>query len=322
MSRSTARVRLTAVATALAATAAFGAAAPADAQGTAEHGTAEQGAARQKDKKAKQERVVRYVALGDSYTSSPLTGPLAGAPAGCLRSTNNYPHLVAADLGAKLTDVSCSGATSEDFSSSQVTDAGTNPPQYDALSDRADLVSVGIGGNDIGFSSIIGRCARLTVQATPSPGATPCKDEYAPQGGTDQLRARIDAVAPDIATVLDTVRSRTRGNTEVLLVGYPAILPETYIATCVASVPFYPGDIDYLRGVEKYLNSMLEGQARAESLTSYVDTYTPSIGHDACQVPEVRWVEGLEPQRNAYPVHPNADGQVSSAGAVLSTLGR
>src|SRR5437763_5312316 len=54
----------------------------------------------------------KYVALGDSYTSSPRTGSQAGDPPGCDRTTNNYPHLVAADLKpASFTDVSCSGAT-------------------------------------------------------------------------------------------------------------------------------------------------------------------------------------------------------------------
>ena len=258
----------------------------------------------------------RYVSLGDSYVSSPLTGPSAGPPPGCLRSTNNYPHLVAARIGARLTDVSCSGATTKDFSNPQMTNAGTNPPQYDALTRKADLVSVGIGGNDIGFTGIIGQCAQLTAQ-NPDPNGTPCRDYYT-AGGTDRLRQRIDRLAPTIATVLQTVRNKTAKNTTILMVGYPDILPQTN-TNCPPAIPYTGGDVGYLRGVEEYLNAMLARQAGANT-ARYVDTDTPSIGHDACQLPGTKWIEGLTPTAPAYPVHPNALGQQGSSRAVLGAL--
>lgn len=259
--------------------------------------------------------VREYVALGDSYVSSPLTGPSAGAPPGCLRSTNNYPHLVAAQLGARLTDVSCSGATSADFSSPQQTGAGTNPPQYDALSRRADLVSVGIGGNDIGFSDIIATCGRLT--ASRPTAASPCRDFYT-AGGTDRLRRLIDQDAPVIAGDLRTVRARTSPRTTILLVGYPAILPSTD-TNCPPNIPYTGADVGYLRGIEKYLNAMLARQAGANG-ARYVDTFGPSVGHHACTLPGTKWVEGLTPTAPAYPVHPNALGQQASSRAVLAAL--
>ena len=257
----------------------------------------------------------QYVALGDSYVSSPLTGPSAGAPPGCLRSTNNYPHLVAAQIGAQLTDVSCSGATSREFANRQTTNAGTNPPQYDALSRRADLVSVGIGGNDIGFSDIITTCARLT--ASMPTAVAPCRDFYT-AGGTDTLRRLIDEDAPVIARDLRTVRARTTPRTTILLVGYPAILPPTN-TNCPPAVPYTGADVGYLRGVEQYLNAMLARQAGANR-ARYVDTYTLSVAHHACTLPGTKWVEGLTPTAPAYPVHPNALGQQASARAVLAAL--
>src|ERR1017187_444451 len=57
-----------------------------------------------------------YVALGDSYTAGPGMLPVsATAPPGCGQSQKNYPHLVASVLGLSLTDVSCSGAKTENF---------------------------------------------------------------------------------------------------------------------------------------------------------------------------------------------------------------
>ena len=55
-----------------------------------------------------------YVALGDSYTAGPFI-PLPQAPYGCLKSSNNYPHYVAAQLQLPLRDASCSGATTDDM---------------------------------------------------------------------------------------------------------------------------------------------------------------------------------------------------------------
>ena len=57
----------------------------------------------------------RYVALGDSYTAAPYVY-LTDVANGCLRSSGNYPALLAEKLGvAKHVDVSCSGATSKDL---------------------------------------------------------------------------------------------------------------------------------------------------------------------------------------------------------------
>src|SRR5690242_3722986 len=96
---------------------------------------------------------VNYVALGDSYAAGPLIPAQNGSPAGCLRSDHNYPHLVAAaDRAASFTDVSCQGATTGNMTQPQGVGLGTNPPQLNALSAGTTLVTLQIGGNDIGFS--------------------------------------------------------------------------------------------------------------------------------------------------------------------------
>ncbi len=254
----------------------------------------------------------RYVALGDSYTSAPFVGAPAGAPVGCDRSLNNYPHLVASAIGASLLDVSCQGATTADVSSPQPVSDGVNPPQFDALRTTTTLVTIGIGGNDIGFADIVTTCASLT------PGGTPCRDHYT-AGGVDQLAARIAATAPKIAAVLAGVHARSP-SARVLLVGYPAILPATGPG-CYPLQPFTPGDAAYLRGTELRLDSMLAEQAKSAG-ADYVDSYPSTFGHDVCQPPRLRWIEGVVPTMPAAPVHPNALGERALAGAVLATLDR
>src|SRR4051794_36083494 len=77
---------------------------------------------------------VKYVSLGDSYTAGPVIPQQQTNPLGCLRSDHNYPHLVATSLNAALlTDVSCSGATTNDMTQPQNVEGGTNAPQFDAL---------------------------------------------------------------------------------------------------------------------------------------------------------------------------------------------
>jgi hypothetical protein len=256
-----------------------------------------------------------YVALGDSYTAGPLVPSQTGSPAGCLRSTHSYPFLVAGGTGAAtFTDVSCQGATTANMTHSQSVPLGTNPPEDNALSAGTTLVTLQISGNDIGFSDIIIHCTTLSLT---DPFGSPCKDHYT-SGGTDKLRAKISKAAPKVAADLQGIHADAP-NAKVYLVGYPVILPNSGDG-CWPLVPIAYGDVPYLRGVEKALNSMLAAEAAANNAT-FVDTYTASIGHDACQAPGTKWVEGLIPTAPAVPFHPNRLGEQGMAQQVLAALG-
>jgi hypothetical protein len=261
-----------------------------------------------------------YVALGDSYTAGPLITPQDTAILGCIRSDANYPNLLAPDLGLPaFRDVSCSGAETEDMFATQDVDPDPdNPPQLNALDGNTQVVTLGIGGNDIGFSSIAETCVRLAFQSRFQ--GSPCKDHFT-AGGTDQLAARIAALAPDLTRVIDAIQSRSP-EADVFVRGYPAILPETtaLFELCQPTMPIAKGDVDYLRdGVQKRLNAVIRDVARAQGEV-YVDTYTPSIGHDACKAPTVRWVEPLVPASDAAPVHPNRLGMQGMAEIMRSAM--
>lgn len=255
----------------------------------------------------------RYVALGDSYTSGPLIPTQVDL--NCVRSNRNYPALTAAAIGSSaFVDVSCGGATTDDILYAGNGTLGIPvPAQITAVTTATALVTIGIGGNDIGFSDIITTCAESSVS---SPFGTPCKNRYT-AGGTDQLQARIAATAPKVAAVLQAVRAKAP-SAKIAVVGYPAIVPDSGYG-CWPVVPIAFGDVPYLRGVEKSLNAMLASTAAANG-ASFVDTYTPSIGHDACQGSGSRWVEGLVPGTSAAPFHPNAAGERGMAAAVIARL--
>jgi hypothetical protein len=74
-----------------------------------------------------------------------------------------------------------------------------------------------------------------------------------------------------------------------------------------------------LDGVEHQLNTMIGDQAAAAG-----DTFVnPGVttGHDVCEAPTAKWVEGIVPTQPAAPVHPNAVGMEVVAGMVENSLG-
>jgi lysophospholipase L1-like esterase len=255
----------------------------------------------------------RYVALGDSYTAGPLVGPPTAedAPLGCIQSVNNYPHLIRPLTGLRhFTDVSCSGAVTRDMLSAQGVTPGPAKPQFDALTADTQLVTVGIGGNDAGFSSYITNCISAV------PWGSPCRDKYI-KNGVDTIALKIASIGPAIAAVVQGIKQRSP-LAKVFVVGYPDILPENGKG-CWPVMPATDSDVKYLRTVEKNLNAMLKSRAEANGAV-YVDTYTPSIGHDVCQGPAKRWIEPLVPTLPGAPVHPNTAGEAAMAAIVWGAI--
>jgi lysophospholipase L1-like esterase len=262
---------------------------------------------------ASQSPAQSYVALGDSFTAGPLI-PLQIPPFGCLKSSNNYPHLAAPDLGKPVfRDPSCSGAETEDMTQPQnVSPDGPNPPQFDSLDSGTRIVTIGIGGNDIGFSEIAQNCA------SPTNSGTPCQDTYV-VNGRDEMGARIAETAPKVAAVLRGIRSCAR-RADVYVVNYLPILPDQGPG-CYPQIPVSDGDVPYVRSIQKRLNQMLAEQARANGAT-LVDAYTAGIGHDACKLPGIRWVEPVVPVNAAAPVHPNLGGMIGASELLTAALSR
>ncbi|MET9324123.1 SGNH/GDSL hydrolase family protein [Streptomyces sp. NPDC003038] len=250
--------------------------------------------------------VDRYVALGDSYASA------AGVPdqvdSACMRSHRNYPALVNAALTPTAhKDVTCGGATTVHMTSAQHPSA---PPQLDALGAGTDLVTLTIGGNDVGFAGIIVRCVTLGVF---NPGGSPCKSSYT-WTGTDQLATALNSTAPKIAATLEGIRQRAP-KARILVTGYPAILPDDG-TNCPWVVSIAKGDAPWLRDTHKRLNAVIASQAAAHGAV-YVDTYTKSVGHDICKPAGTRWMEPLI-ATDAAAFHPNAAGEQAMANAVLA----
>jgi lysophospholipase L1-like esterase len=260
-----------------------------------------------------------YVALGDSYAAGPGI-PMQIQPYGCAKSDHNYAHLAAPRLGEPaFRDPSCSGAKTDHMTTSQGVTPGPNPPQFDSLDADTAKVSLTIGGNDIGFSSIAEDCFSLTPAGSPTaPGGSPCKDKYTNADGSDEVSNRIAATAPKVGQVIQGIHSRSPLAT-VYVVNYSAILPHTG-GGCWPQLPLAEGDVPWLRAKQVELNQMLADEAAANNAV-LVDVYAASVGHDACQLPTVRWVEPATPSSPAAPVHPNIWGMQAMADLLVNVAG-
>ena len=252
-------------------------------------------------------QAAEYVALGDSFAAGPLI-PVQMPPFGCLKSSNNYGQLAAIQLGVPVRDATCSGAETEDMTQPQGVTPGPNPPQFDRLSADTTLVTLTIGGNDMGFSGIAENCFSQDNRGTP------CQDHYV-VNGVDEISQRIQETAPKVADNIQGIRTRSP-NARVLVVNYAAILPHTGPG-CWPVVPISEGDVPYVRAKQEELNQMLATQAAANGAV-LVDWYAASVGHDACQPPGLKWVEGAAPMNAAAPVHPNLLGMIGAAELVVA----
>ena len=250
------------------------------------------------------EPVGRYVALGDSFTAGPLIPYVDADRAACLRSSANYPTVLRHWLHAnRVVDVSCSGADTEDLRAEQLRSVTT----------ATDLVTVGIGGNDFSiFATLAQQCSEL---ASTDPTGAPCRVALRRNDGTNPLLAQADRVGRRLAGALRTVAERAP-DAVVAVVGYPRILPAS--GTCT-SVPLAAGDYAFADRVERRLNTALRAAATRADAT-YVDTYGPSFGHDAC-AGGAAWVNGQDTRAvRALGFHPYASGMQATAAAAYRTL--
>jgi len=249
----------------------------------------------------------KYVAMGSSFAAGPgIPDYYEATPAPCYRSTQNYAHQLAARLELALVDVSCSGATTAHLTGPR----GAIPPQLDALTPDTKLVTITIGGNDLGYIGGLSAasCAGLQKETgvdgnCSPPAAFPAELTF------NNLALRMDEIAKE-------VRHRAP-NAKLVFVDYLAVLPET--GTCAAT-PLDETAADGARYTARRLADITRKVA-GENGASVVTASEFSKGHDAC---------GAEPWMHGYPrpgapvsgamYHPNAAGMTAVADALERLL--
>jgi lysophospholipase L1-like esterase len=253
----------------------------------------------------------RYVALGSSMAAGPGIAPRdKSAPLRAARSAANYPHLVARRLGLDLVDVTYSGATTADV----LTDRQNGePPQVTALDGSETLVTITIGGNDVGYVPLLTAAALpRAVRSLPVLG--------------DRVRQLVDPTARDRALVAvgealknvgREVRSRAP-RAQVLFVDYLTLLPPA------------GEDAPPLSGLEAALGrrvaatlERLTSEAAHETGCGLVTASDASRAHHAWSAEP--WTTkpsrfGLPLPGRPFPTHPNAAGMRAVADLVVASL--
>ncbi|WP_030360772.1 SGNH/GDSL hydrolase family protein [Streptomyces alboflavus] len=252
---------------------------------------------------------VRTVFFGDSYTANfgiaPVNNP-DNEKYLCFQAAENYPAVAARSLAAKgitldvQSDVSCGGALVEHFWKEQelLGGAGTVPAQQDALKDDTQLVVGGVGGNTLGFTSILKQCsAKLRGgegallpgwPVDPDQPAGECRDFFESGDGKAWLDYQFERVEGDLEEMLLRV-SYSAPDAARVLVGYPRLVPKDTTKCLTAApgqteLPFadVPKDaLPVLDQVQKRLNDVMK-KAAADDEADFVDLYDRTGNTTAC----------------------------------------
>jgi lysophospholipase L1-like esterase len=222
---------------------------------------------------------VNYVALGDSYASGVGSGSYTSESGSCLRSTKAYPQLwTNAHAPSSFTFAACSGAKTTDV----------NANQLSALNSSTSLVSITIGGNDVGFARVMEDCVLY---------------------GTDTCVAEVNAAE-------NTARTSLPGWLDTTYNGIRARAP--YAKVVVVDYPRFYHDLWYCPGLSSTSrNKINEGadvldgviqQAASRHAFGFADVRPLfASGHEICD--SSSWLHSVDWNNVVQSYHPTAAGQ-------------
>ena len=223
---------------------------------------------------------VRYVALGDSYAAGTGAGPYTRAGRGCERSASAYPQLWAGrHAPASFVSVACTGATT----------ATVLARQLSALTPRTTLVSLTIGGNDVGFSHVMETCVLEWDSA--------CLDAVttAEKSITTRLPGHLDRL-------LRAIRGRAP-RARIVLLGYPDLYDLSRSAGCLGIGTTRRTALN--QGADALDRALAAAAARSGDV--FADVRTEFAGHQICDGGAGYLNAVTFPLDNSY--HPTAAGQ-------------
>lgn len=228
-----------------------------------------------------------YVALGDSYSSGEGAGDYTSDSGSCHRSPHAYPQLWASANGpSSFVFAACSGATTQDVLGGQL----------GSLNSSTSLVSISIGGNDVGFADAMQTCVLQGTDACLSAVDT------AKNIATGQLPARLDQVYTQIHAKAP--------NAHVVVLGYPHL----YKIGGSCSIGISDTSRSAINGAADTIDSVVSGRAAAHGF-AFGDVRGVFTNHEICS--DDWWLNSTRiPVHESY--HPNAKGQAQGYLPTLS----
>lgn len=247
-----------------------------------------------------------YVAMGSSFAAGPGLLPHATeAPTRCGRSTRNYAQQLAALRGLTLADVSCSAATTQAI----LAPWKELPAQIDAVGPATRLVTVTIGGNDVGY---VGRLLHASCRQLAELGRV-AADRCRP--ANEATDADFAALGLSMRAIAAAVRARAP-QAQLVFVDYLTLLPPSQ--TCAAT-PLTAAEADQARATAARLLALTAEVAKASD-ARLLSASSLSAGHDACAAEP--WVWGYPAPDRQAPYHPSLAGMSALARALDESLPR
>jgi lysophospholipase L1-like esterase len=234
--------------------------------------------------------VVRYLALGDSYTAGEGLPPFDTSTGGCHRSLSAFPALVRVGDVMETTSRACSGATTAD-----VLEREQHPGvglQIDAVTPDVELVTITIGGNDLGFATVMSDCVF---------GRLPCSRL------DGRVERALDGLAPRLERLYRDVRRRAPP-ARLVVVGYPHLVADpdrVDVDSCPSLVGPFSGGARITADEVRWLRE------KGEELGEVVQAAAAFAGHEACTAEP--WMAGVTVAQVALSFHPNAAGHARMA---------
>jgi hypothetical protein len=228
-----------------------------------------------------------YLALGDSYASGEGTWgyyPHTDTDQnGCKLSPKSYPYLIGQSLELdEYNSVACAGAKIDNITTHKQAD-GEDPvgggglgPGYKSQIEYVDqqnpnVLTIGISGNDIGFSSILIKCIQ--------PGT--CYDSYEER---KELLTTIKQKFTQLESMFQLAKNTAKEST-VYAIGYPRLAKNN--GNCAVNVPLNRREIRFSNQVINYLNGVIKAAAE-KSGVYYVDVSNAFRGHKLCETASER----------------------------------
>ncbi|MFL6014079.1 MAG: SGNH/GDSL hydrolase family protein [Gaiellaceae bacterium] len=220
-----------------------------------------------------------YAGLGDSYSSGVGTGSYT-VDSACKRSVYAYPYLWAQKhAGSALSFAACSGAKTSDLLSTQI----------QAVTSATTLVTMTIGGNDIGFANLIYQCTLSNCSTA-----------------LDSARLNLEAtLGAALDNVYTTVKSRAAIGAKIVVLGYPRVFSG---ASCFGSLGISSTEEAKANQLSDALDQLTATHALADGVT-YKSAITPFTGHAVCS--SSAWLNGLNLFNTGESYHPNRTGHSS-----------
>jgi len=254
---------------------------------------------------------LHIVALGSSFAAGPRIPPQINRSAG--RSGANYAHLLADRLGARLTDLSVSGATLQNIiSEPQATLRRTFAPQLSEFPTDVDVVTITAGGNDLNYVGGIMLDAlnrsffgRLLARFLPI--------------SNDQVSLEAEDVKERFIAIIDAIR-KISPRCRIFLVEYLTLFGEN--TTPGVDISFDEARIKHYQNIAATLQTAyrLAAEARSECC-KLVPIAELSQNHDIGSAEP--WVEGSGfwmMLKGKAPFHPNAKGMQAVADVLYEEL--